>query len=135
MLRVKRNSRGTNADEILSFGRAVCSLAEGLVKDPEFECFMYWSLQESKMSFSQGKKQGILILNLGQFSYPKIPSVFCFRITMLVDIYFLDVSFICRERLHKTRDVCIINRFPTTEVYCTCLKFLCEDILDMISMH
>lgn len=54
---------------------------------------------------------------------------------MLVDIYFLDVSCICRDRLHKTRDVCITNSFPTTEVYCTCLKFLYEDIFDMISMH
>lgn len=43
-----------------SFVRAVCSpTEESLVKDSEFECLMYWGLQESKMSFSQGKIQEI----------------------------------------------------------------------------
>lgn len=43
-----------------SFVRAVCSpTEESLVKDLEFECLMYWGLQESKMSFSQGKIQEI----------------------------------------------------------------------------
>lgn len=41
-----------------SFVRAVCSpTEESLVKDLEFE--WYWGLQESKMSFSQGKIQEI----------------------------------------------------------------------------
>lgn len=47
MLRVKHNGGGTDADQILSFVRAVCSATEeSLVKDSEFECLMYWGLRE-----------------------------------------------------------------------------------------